>query len=368
MSQKLLTRDKFRDGVFARDLHSCVFCVRPAVDAHHILERRLWSDGGYYLNNGASVCADHHIQCETTAISVEEVRHACGITKIIVPSHLYDDQPYDKWGNPVLPSGQRLKGELFYDESVQKVLGQGRVLDLFTNQVKYPRTHHLPWSLGINDDDRVIDSLSAFIGKRVIVSVKMDGENTTMYSDYIHARSIDGRSHPSRDWVKQFWSGISADIPEGWRVCGENLYAKHSIHYATLPTYFMGFSIWDEHNYCLGWNETLEWFALMGITPVPVLYDGIFDEKAIRALWSERDRDTTEGYVIRLAESFGYGEFRHKAAKFVRSGHVQTAKHWMYGQKVERNLIAAAPQTLFNKQGIAMYAGAPIPFFSVGGK
>lgn len=341
MKSMLLTRDAFRDGVFGRDGYCCVFCRQPAVDAHHILERRLWPDGGHYLDNGASVCGDHHIQCETTAISVENVRHVCGITKIVVPPHLYADQPYDKWCNPVLPNGQRLKGELFYDESVQKVLGQGRVLDMFTPWVKYPRTHHLPWSEGMNEDDRLIDSLAAFAGQRVVVTEKMDGENTTLYSDYIHARSIDGRSHPSRDWVKQFWSGISADIPEGWRVCGENLYAKHSIHYANLPTYFMGFSIWNERNVCLSWGETLEWFALMGITPVHVLYDGIFDEKAIRVLWNGKQWGQNEGYVVRLADQFGYGEFRHKAAKFVRKGHVQTAKHWMYGQQVERNLLAA---------------------------
>src|SRR3546814_8478297 len=80
----------------------------------------------------------------------------------------------------------------------------------------------------------VIDTLAAFEGKRVIVTEKMDGENTTLYRDYIHARSVDGRSHPSRDWVKQFRSGIAADIPEDWRVCGENLFAKHSIHYTAL--------------------------------------------------------------------------------------------------------------------------------------
>jgi len=40
------------------------------------------------------------------------------------------------------------------------------------------------------------------IGREVVVTEKMDGENTTMYCDNIHARSIDGRHHPSRDWVK----------------------------------------------------------------------------------------------------------------------------------------------------------------------
>lgn len=339
---KLLSRDEFREGVFARDGNTCVFCDKPAADAHHIMERRLWPDGGYYLDNGASVCEEHHIACESTRISVEQVREACGITKVLVPPHLYADQPYDKWGNPILANGTRLKGELFADESVQKILAKGGVLGDFTPYVKYPRTHHLPWSQGINDDDRIIDSLQAFAGQRVVVTVKMDGENTSMYRDYIHARSVDGRSHPSRNWVKSFWSQLSADIPEGWRVCGENLFAKHSIAYDSLPSYFMGFSIWDEQNRCRSWDETLEWFALMGITPVPVLYDGIFDEAAIKSLWSPKDWERVEGYVVRTAGEIAYSDFRHKAAKFVRQGHVQTAKHWMHGQRIEKNELAKA--------------------------
>ena len=78
MNEKLLTRDQFREQTFARDNHKCVFCGELAVDAHHILERRLWGDSqGYYISNGASVCQTHHIMCETTEISVEDVRRAC---------------------------------------------------------------------------------------------------------------------------------------------------------------------------------------------------------------------------------------------------------------------------------------------------
>jgi len=335
----LLSRDQFRDGVFSRDNHACVFCGKPAMDAHHIMERRLWSDGGYYLANGASVCAEHHIQCEQTIISVEDVRHASGITCIVVPSHLYPDQPYDKWGNPLLSNGQRLRGELFFDESVQKILKEGGVLDLFSDRVKYPRTHHLPWSGNINSDDRIIESLDHFRGKRVIVTQKMDGENTTLYPDYTHARSVDSANHPSRNWVKNFWGSIRFNIPEGWRICGENLYAKHSIFYTDLPTFFMGFSVWNERNICLSWDETLEWLELIGITPVPAMYDGIFDEKIIRNLWNDKDWDNSEGYVMRVADAIEYGEFRHKVAKFVRNGHIQTIKHWMHGQPIEPNKL-----------------------------
>jgi hypothetical protein len=337
---KLLTRDDFRNGVFERDGHKCVFCDLPAQDAHHILERRLFSDGGYYLENGASVCGDHHLECERTTISVADVREACGITTVVVPDHMYPDHEYDKWGNHVLPNGNRTKGELFYDESVQKVLREGMVLDLFTNHVKYPRTFHLPWSGCVHSDDKVTQWLDNFVGKRVIVTEKMDGENTSLYTDYYHARSVDSRNHPSRNRAKALHSQFAYDIPYGWRICVENMFAKHSIAYDNLESYIYGFSVWDEKNNCLSWDETQEWFELLDIPSVPVLYDGIWDEDAIKALYDEKtDWDTSEGYVVRLADSFSYGEFRKCVAKYVRSEHIQTVKHWMHGQKVEPNKL-----------------------------
>lgn len=312
-----------------RDHYRCVVCGNPeSVVVHHLLERRLFPDGGYYLENGASVCEQHHIECEQTLISVERMRELCGITKACLPEHLYRDNQYDKWSNIILPNGQRLKGELFYDESVQKILEP--CLHLFTHYVKYPRTHHLPWSEGLTDDDRVLKDLSAFHGQRVIVTTKMDGENSSWYSDHYHARSIDSGNHPSRNLVKAMWAQRAHDIPEGWRICGENLYAQHSIKYTDLESYFYGFSVWNDRNECLSWDETLEWFQLLDIVPVPVLYDGIWDEQKIRALWNDSNWERQEGYVVRVASAFPYRDFRTKVSKMVRKGHVMTSKHhWM---------------------------------------
>lgn len=343
MEPKLLSRDDFRERVFTRDKLKCVFCDKPAVDAHHILERRLWPDGGYYLENGASVCAEHHLACEQTLISVEDVRHACGITKIIVPPHLYDDHIYDKWGNPVLEDGRRGKGELFYDESVQKVLSEGGVLDIFTSYVKYPRTMHFPWSPGMHSDDRMSHDLSKFLGEEVIITEKMDGENTTMYTDHIHARSIDSKGGRDRAWVKQLWSTIAYDIPKDWRICGENLWAEHSISYTGLKSYFYVFSIWNNMNECLSWEETLDYCDLLGLRNVPVLWVGKLSEnydeakKQIRQVEKNLDWNKNEGYVMRPARSFHYREFKDCVRKFVRAGHVQTSKHWRSGGNFKQN-------------------------------
>lgn len=335
----LLSREKFREEVFSRDNNQCVVCGRKisdgiSLDAHHIIERRLWNDGGYYVDNGATLCDDGkngcHYKAETTELSVEDIRIAAKIESICLPDDMYSDHIYDKWGNILLGNGNRTKGPLFNDESVQRVI-ESR-LYLFTDYVKYPRTYHLPWSPGITDDDRVMADTSVFEGKRVIVTRKMDGENFSGYTDYCHARSVDGRSHYTRDWAKNFWMQRSYQLPKGWRVCAENMYAEHSLSYNDLEGYLLCFSIWNDKNECLSWDDTVEWFQLLAFPMVPILYDGIWDEDIIRQLYNEKtDRDVHEGYVVRTASKFSYIEFRKSIAKYVRPNHVATQKHWFYG-------------------------------------
>lgn len=302
------------------------------------MERRLWPDGGYYLDNGASVCGPCHLRCESTEVDTGTVRGSCGTTSVLLPPHLYSDQIYDKWGNPVLPNEQRLRGELFNNQSVQKVIAP--FLGLFTNRVKYPRTYHLPWSPGVGSDDRIIQDLSGFEGQEVVVTAKMDGEQTTMYRDGFHARSLDSPSHPSRDWLWGLHRQIGHDIPEGWRVCGENLYAVHSIRYMQLRSHFLAFSLWDDGNRALSWDDTKDWASLLGLTTVELLWRGVWDENVVKGLFRENiANDPCEGFVVRVARQFSYGEFRKVAAKYVRKDHVHTHGHWMR-QAVEVNGLA----------------------------
>lgn len=65
MNQKKLIRQKFRDAVFARDGHKCVFCPETQhLDAHHIIDRSLMPNGGYVKENGITLCGLHHSQAE----------------------------------------------------------------------------------------------------------------------------------------------------------------------------------------------------------------------------------------------------------------------------------------------------------------
>ena len=347
--KELLTRDVFREAVFARDKHRCVVCSLKGQDAHHIIERRLFPDGGYYVDNGATLCGVCHLRAESTELSANYIRAVAHIRDVVLPPHFYPDEEYDKWGNVVLPSGRRLIGELFYDESVQKVLAPA--LSLFDTRVKYPRTMHLPWSSSITFDDRVLSMkrVQQWSGD-VVITEKMDGENTTMYRDYIHARSVDYSSHVSRNWVRNLHASIAHDIPDNYRICGENLWAKHSIFYDALPSYFLLFSVWVRTT-CLSWKETVEWAQLLGLPTVPVLYHGSWEDfirnGSTAAHWRmmgamdstgpgvipgpDAEREV-EGYVIRPAGSFNLRDFSSLVGKYVRPNHVQTHGHWMLSQ------------------------------------
>ncbi|MFD9163601.1 RNA ligase family protein [Streptomyces sp. NPDC059558] len=207
-------------------------------------------------------------------------------------------------------------------------------------RIHYPRTPHLPWSPGASADDVRAVGLAGLAGREVVVTEKLDGENTTLYADGLHARSLDSAHHPSRAWVKGLQGRIGAGIPAGWRVCGENMYARHSIPYEGLDSWFYGFSVWDgEH--CLDWDRTVRFLRGLGVPTPRVLWRGTFDERALRRL--KLDTARQEGYVVRTADGFTREEFAGCVAKWVRGGHVQTGTHWMFAQVVPNGLGPAAP-------------------------
>lgn len=343
-SAVLLTRTQFREGVFERDNYKCVICGNPGQDAHHIIERRLFPDGGYYLDNGATVCGYDHMRCESTELTCEQVREAAGITRVVLPPQLDADNVYDKWGNLILPDGRVSPGELFYDESVQKVMREVEAV----RYSKYPRTPHLPWSESSTKAD-IATPVDYFIGREVVVTEKLDGENTNMYNDHIHARSIDSSGHESRAWVKKIHASISWSIPSTMRISGENLYAKHSIHYYALPSYFVGFAAFDQQA-CLPWDDTVEWMQLLNLVPAPVLYRGPWDEKEVRKCFTGKSvyGGEQEGYVVRLTDGFHVKDWTRSIAKYVRKDHVQTVPHNWLRQQIVPNILDTAAQAMLN--------------------
>lgn len=99
---KLLTREEFKKQVFARTDGKCCVpgCNCDAVDAHHIMDRKLWNDGGYYIFNGAALCSKHHFDAERGLITPMQCLDYMGINlhDIRTPDKLiekYKDKKYD---------------------------------------------------------------------------------------------------------------------------------------------------------------------------------------------------------------------------------------------------------------------------------
>ncbi len=225
------------------------------------------------------------------------------------------------------------------------------------DDLKYPRTYHLPTSPGLQSDDKRIPDLAPFQDRRVIVTEKMDGECTTLTATRSYARSPDSGYHSSRDWLRAYHARRAADIPDDWRVSGEYLYARHSIAYTrasgnALQSYFYGFGVWDDRNTLLDWDTTLEILAMLEVEPVPVLYDGPFGKELVQNVVAGLDMSRQEGFVIRLAEQMPYpvgtgsaGRFLDGIAKWVRGNHVASERHWMVGRVIPNELREGSDAT-----------------------
>jgi hypothetical protein len=68
-------------------------------------------------------------------------------------------------------------------------------------KLKYPRIAHCPWSENVSGDDTLHSDMTLFEGQDVRATIKMDGENTTITRDYIHAQSLEYPHHESRTWM-----------------------------------------------------------------------------------------------------------------------------------------------------------------------
>ncbi len=206
------------------------------------------------------------------------------------------------------------------------------------DRVKYPRTRHLPNSPGSDEDDIHLSDLSALAAGEVVLTEKMDGENTTIGPGYVHARSVDSAAHPSRTWVRALAGRLRHEIPEGMRVCGENLYARHSIGYDRLRR--TSWCSTSGRTTC-AWTGTAprNGPACSACRACRCCTGGFPGPEGLWRHWSAaRDPRTSEGFVVRTAGSFDRDEFGTHLAKWVRPRHVQTDQHWMTAEVVPNQL------------------------------
>lgn len=216
---------------------------------------------------------------------------------------------------------------------------------------KHPRTYHLEFSQGVQSDDKILKDTSFLVGKRVVATAKMDGENTNIYKNYTHARSIDSKHNFTRDWIKKMHGVLKHDIPDNIALVGENLWAEHAIRYPDgyLSGYFYLFAVLEDGNTYLSYDDVCMYAQVLDLPTPKVLYDDIFDEKNLKALSESLDTSLCEGFVVRVADSFAREDYSKAVAKYVRPNHVQVdAEHWLKHAKQNGELQKPAKPYYMN--------------------
>jgi len=191
---------------------------------------------------------------------------------------------------------------------------------------KYPRTFHMPYTLSSTADDKILKSDKAFINKEVVVTEKMDGENTGLSRSGIHARSLTGYNNPWQSMVKQKYYTIQHKIPPDIELYGENMFAKHSVEYDELSDVLFIFLIMRNEDTILSWEDTKQICEDIGLSTVPVIYEGPYKQMDIPE--SSFFGGQIEGFVVRNKARFKLEDWKDNLAKVVRKGHVQTDRHW----------------------------------------
>ncbi|KEQ79892.1 hypothetical protein M438DRAFT_282875 [Aureobasidium pullulans EXF-150] len=132
---------------------------------------------------------------------------------------------------------------------------------------KFPRTRHLYNAGSATRDDLILTSSDAvaFLDSSdpsisLTIEEKVDGANLGISLDSSGNFKVQNRSHYVNSkshaqfkkldrWLEDHYEGLitvlQVDEPGKWILYGEWLFAKHSIHYTSLPDMFLAFDLFD---------------------------------------------------------------------------------------------------------------------------
>ncbi len=258
---------------------------------------------------------------------------------------------------------------------------------------KYPRTPHLQGSrLQPGDEDLSQVPFESIAGKHLVIEEKIDGANSAVSFDADGTLLLQSRGHyltggPREIHYDLFKQWASAHSESFFRVLGtryimygEWMYAKHSMFYDALPSYFMEFDIFDRENEVfLDTPSRRALSAGMPVSSVPVLACGTFqrlddvlgllgrsnyvreghierlteycEKKGLNVEERLAETDITdimEGLYIKIEED---GCVAHRV-KYVRAGFAQGAMmsphHWLH-KAIIPNMLSVPLETIFEE-------------------
>lgn len=158
---------------------------------------------------------------------------------------------------------------------------------------KYPRTPHLRGSrLQAGDEDLSQIPFSEIRGKHIVIEEKVDGANSAISFGENGELLLQSRGHYltggyrerhydlMKQWAMSHRESFFTALGTRYIMYGEWLYAKHSVYYDELPSYFLEFDIFDRENgLFLDTPSRGSITRKIAVCSVPVLAGGIFDSE-----------------------------------------------------------------------------------------
>eukprot|EP00794_Sanderia_malayensis_P014062 gene14061-15528_t len=240
----------------------------------------------------------------------------------------------------------------------------GRGIDIF----KFPRTMHVLDAGGSNvsRDDLVMSKNEAKIfikGKTITVEEKIDGANIGISLSDNYQIVVQNRSHyvsssthrqfgPLDKWISDHSDELYKILDNGTQILfGEWLYAKHSILYTNLPSYFIAFDIYNsDKKKFLSSSRRDKILQRSGIATVPLIDEKQF--KNVEELLSLLQTPSkfydgpVEGIYLRINDDkqkqndVADQGFLLNRAKIVRPGFIQNIEAQWTRQKFTKNICS----------------------------
>ncbi len=209
---------------------------------------------------------------------------------------------------------------------------------------KYPRTYHLNFSPGLQNDDRMCDPADLEklidVGTEVVIYEKLDGGNVALKPEGVFARThATPTSCTTFNYVKSRYYSYLRHIVEEYNlvIFGENLFAIHAVEYTNLQDYFYAFNVQDRvTDFFYSHDQVTEWTEFHGVPMVPVVYEGKIESlKWLEQFLANKIKEDSafggpcEGFVVRVRSAFQVEDFGKMVFKYVRRNHVaQGSEHW----------------------------------------
>ncbi len=235
----------------------------------------------------------------------------------------------------------------------EAALRQGEMTSFF----RFPRTPHLAWlGAGRPRDDKVLTLAEAqeLMENPVVVEEKVDGANLGFSVDehgtlraqnrgrYLDFAALQDQWKPLKLWLSTRRDRLADALFPDLMLFGEWCYAVHSVRYAHLPDWFLGFDVLDRSQGVF-WSvdRRNELAHQLDVAVVPELGRGHFSLGGLTELLGESRLTVgpAEGLYLRWEAE----RQLLQRAKLVRAEFVNAIEQHWSKRRLEENVISPNP-------------------------